>query len=131
VDFLRKPALNEEALAFARSMRHEQAPAEAKLWSCLRNRRLNGFKFRRQHPHPPFIADFYCHGSKLIVEVDGASHYEREAYDASRTAYLQRNGMRVVRFLNVDVRLHLVAVLEAILSECERGSEACGTESRS
>ncbi len=61
-------------------MRHDPAPAEAKLWQLLRNRQLGGFKFRRQTPMPPFIADFYCAELKLIIELDGDSHTETRQY---------------------------------------------------
>jgi len=90
----------------------------------LRNRQLSGFKFRRNQPTPPFIADFYCAEIGLIVELDGASHERRAAYDGSRTIRLARDGHHVIRFLNVDVFDHLDAVLEAIVAECisRRGS---------
>ena len=107
-----------DLLAHARAMRREPAPAEAILWQCLRNRQLGGYKFRRQTPLPPFIADFYCAELRLIVELDGDSHSESELYDASRTERLMRDGYRVIRFLNVDVFSHVDAVLEEILCEC-------------
>ena len=106
-------------LAYARSMRHEPAPAEQKLWRCLRNRQLNGFKFRRQVAFGTYIADFYCAECGLIVELDGDSHSEREAYDERRTADLETQGLAVVRFVNTDAFDHLDSVLEAILTECE------------
>ena len=106
-------------LAFARSMRHEPAPAEQKLWRCLRNRQLNGFKFRRQVGFGKYIADFYCAECRLIVELDGDSHSEREGYDGKRTVNLESKGFSVVRFVNTDVFDHLDSVLEAILRECE------------
>jgi very-short-patch-repair endonuclease len=109
-----------ELLARARAMRHEPAPAESKLWQCLRNRQLGGFKFRRQAPLVPYIADFYCVELALIVELDGDSHAERTEYDARRTVRLTRDEKHVIRFLNVDVFQHLDAVLSEILGECER-----------
>jgi very-short-patch-repair endonuclease len=101
-------------------MRHEPAPAESKLWQCLRNRQLGGFKFRRQTPLAPYIADFYCVELALIVELDGDSHAERAEYDERRTRRLVRDGLHVIRFLNVDVYSHPDAVLTEILGECER-----------
>ena len=101
-------------------MRQDPAAAEKKLWITLRDRQLGGFKFRRQHTVKPFIADFFCAELKLIIELDGDTHADRQHYDASRTQYLQRDGNHVVRFLNDDVFLHLEEVLNAILSECER-----------
>ena len=104
----------------ARAMRHEPAPAEQKLWQCLRGRQLCGYKFRRQHPLPPYVADFFCAEAKLVVELDGESHAEREAYDARRTTRLTRGGLNVLRFENDDVFHFTDAVLEEILRECER-----------
>ena len=106
-------------LEFARSMRQEPAPAEQKLWRCLRDRQLNGFKFRRQIAFGNYIADFYCAECRLIVESDGDSHSEREAYDARRTAELEIRGLAVIRYANTDVFDHLESVLEAVLRECE------------
>src|SRR3954464_8141528 len=98
-----KTPINPVLLARAREMRKEPAPAEKKLWRCLRDRQLNGFKFRRQHPMGAYVADFYCHAVRLVVELDGASHGHRESYDATRTQILPRGGDRVIRFANEDV----------------------------
>jgi very-short-patch-repair endonuclease len=111
-----------ETLARARELRQDAAPAETKLWWCLRNRRLGGYKFRRQHPVAPFIADFYCSEADLIVELDGDSHAINETYDAARTKRLERDGYRVIRFTNSDVGKYLDAVLLEIFEECERRS---------
>jgi len=101
-------------------MRHESAPAEEKLWWCLRNRRLAGYKFRRQQPLAPYVADFFCAETKLVIELDGESHGERYEYDERRTQRLTRNGLHVIRFENHDVFHFLDAVLLEILKECER-----------
>jgi len=79
--------------------------AEALLWSCIRRRALNGARFRRQHPIGPYIADFACIGAKLVLEVDGATHWtdEQLAHDARRTKFLENNGWRVIRVTNADV----------------------------
>ena len=74
-----------DLLQCACAMRQEAPLAEQKIWQHLRDRRLGGFKFRRQDPVPPFIADFICAELKLIVEVDGESHEEQPDYDARRT----------------------------------------------
>jgi very-short-patch-repair endonuclease len=107
-------------LARARAMRHESAPAEQKLWQCLRGRQLCGYKFRRQQPLPSYVADFFCAEAKLVVEPDGESHGERAAYDARRTARLMRGGLRVIRFENDDLFHFTDAVFEEILHECEQ-----------
>ena len=111
--------VNAELLRRAREMRHEPAPAEQKLWWCLRDRRLNGFKFRRQYAVLGYVADYYCAECSLIVELDGDSHEGREQYDAQRTRNLANEGFRIIRFVNTDVFENLDGVLEAILSECE------------
>jgi len=71
-------------------------------------------KWRRQQPIGPFIADFVCHGARLIVEVDGSQHSERMAADARRTRWLAGVGYRVLRFWNVEVLMEPESVLEAI-----------------
>jgi very-short-patch-repair endonuclease len=116
---LRPHRVSAELLQRARAMRQEPAPAEQKLWWCLRDRRLNGFKFRRQAPVLTYVPDFYCADCKLIVELDGDSHDGREQYDEKRTRELANQGYRVVRFVNTDIYDHLDAVLEANLAECE------------
>ena len=107
-------------LHFARQMRHDPSPAEAKLWRCVRDRQLGGHKFRRQRPVPPFVVDFCCVALGLVVELDGDSHADQAVYDARRTVRLERDGLHVIRFVNGDVRWHLDSVLEDILRECER-----------
>lgn len=104
----------------AREMRHAPTPAENLLWRQLRNRALNGLKFRRQVPIGPFIVDFYCHEYRLIIEVDGDTHAETEAYDASRTEWLENGCYQVVRFTNTEVKGQLDLVLTCILECCCR-----------
>jgi very-short-patch-repair endonuclease len=103
----------------ARDMRHDPAPAEQKLWRCLRGRQLCGLKFRRQHVMGGYIADFYCHELALVIELDGDSHGERLEYDSRRTKVLERDGMTVVRFLNSDVYRFLDSVLNEIIKVSE------------
>jgi very-short-patch-repair endonuclease len=105
----------------ARALRRDETSAEALLWSRLRARRLNGFKFVRQAPVGPFIVDFLCREARLVVEVDGATHSEdREvAYDRRREAALAADGHCVVRVQNDDVYRRLDAVLETILAALE------------
>jgi len=99
---------------YARELRRELTSIEATLWQRLRSRRLAGLKFRRQHPIDPFIADFYCVERKLVIEIDGDTHAEQARYDASRTAWLEEQGIRVIRFNNRDVLDNLPGVLEVI-----------------
>jgi very-short-patch-repair endonuclease len=103
-------------------MRKESAPAEAILWAVLRNRQLEGFKFRRQFSVLRYVVDFCCLEAKLVVELDGDSHSERIGYDLNRTDELRRAGLEVLRFENPDVFDHTDLVLEKILEHCLRNS---------
>ena len=99
----------------ARKLRQNATDAETLLWRHLRDRRLAGFKFRRQHVIGHYIVDFVCPSEKLIVELDGGQHAERVAYDERRTGYLESNGFRVVRFWNNDLLRDVDSVLVVIL----------------
>ena len=92
-----------EHLAFARQLRQQQPDAENLIWYLLRNRRLAGFKFRRQHPHPPYVLDFYCHEAALCVELDGGQHQEQRLRDTNRDAVLSAAGIRTLRFWNNQI----------------------------
>jgi len=74
------------------------------MWSLLRDRRLAGFKFRRQQIIGRFIVDFVCYRRKLIIELDGGQHFEDKKYDDKRTHFLELQGYRVMRFWNVDLK---------------------------
>ena len=93
------------ARGHAKRLRRTMTRAEALLWSYVRRRSLAGAKFRRQHPIGPYIADFACVAAKLVVEVDGATHWTHDelAHDARRTEFLEAAGWRVVRVTNADV----------------------------
>jgi very-short-patch-repair endonuclease len=109
----------QELVRRARKMRGHLTPAELKLWDELRGDQLLGLRFRRQHRIGSYIADFYCHAAKLVIEVDGDSHDERQEYDEKRTFWMaQHKGLRVVRYTNDDVMKHLDAVLENIADWC-------------
>jgi very-short-patch-repair endonuclease len=108
---------------YARELRHDQTDAERKFWEQLRNRRLAGFKFQRQHPIGRYIADFVCIEKQLIVESDGAQHAKRESYDAERAAFLSIKGYRVLRFWNVDVLTNMEGVIATLLRELNGGKQ--------
>jgi very-short-patch-repair endonuclease len=82
----------------ARRLRREMTPAEKVLWKHLRNRRFAGFKFRRQQPVDYYVVDFFAPAVWLVVELDGESHVGKDVHDAKRQAYLESQGLRVVRF---------------------------------
>jgi very-short-patch-repair endonuclease len=98
----------------ARRLRRDQTDAERKLWFRLRDRRLNGLKFRRQVPIDRYVVDFCCESAHLIVELDGGQHAERSAEDAARTAPLEARGYLVLRFWNNEVLQNMDGVLEVI-----------------
>lgn len=85
-----------QTLERAKSLRRTLTEQEKKLWGALRDRRLDGFKFRKQQPIGPFIADFVCQERRLIVELDGSQHAESET-DVRRDAFLDDRGYRVLR----------------------------------
>ncbi|WP_431312418.1 endonuclease domain-containing protein [Sphingomonas natans] len=95
-------------------MRREPTEPERILWLALRAKRFEGMKFRRQKVIGPYIADFASRAPMLVVEVDGDTHGGREAEDAARSVYLERQGYRVIRFTNADVMQNLEGVLMAI-----------------
>src|SRR3546814_5127644 len=82
-----KPPLPTTTLENSRRLRRDMTDAEQKLWQQLRGGQLDGLKFRRQHPIPPYIADFCCVSEKLIVELDGSQHDDH--VDAARSRYLE------------------------------------------
>jgi very-short-patch-repair endonuclease len=99
----------------ARKLRRELTGPERKLWSKLRNIQLHGLKFRRQVPLGPYVADFLCFDAKLIVEVDGGQHASAIDADEERSAWLAKNGYRVIRFWNNDVLENVDGVLDEIV----------------
>ena len=101
---------------FARKLRREQTDVEGLLWSRLRNRQVDGFKFKRQVPKGKYVVDFCCAEARLIVELDGDQHaFEDYAKrDAERTRYFEECGFSIIRFWNIDVRNNIDGVLEAI-----------------
>ncbi len=102
---------------FARYLRANQTDSEPHLWQKLRARQIAGFKFRRQYPFAPYILDFYCVEQSLAIELDGGQHYDPQhiAHDQRRTHYLNQQGIRVLRFSNLEVLAQMDAVLEQVL----------------
>ena len=100
----------------ARRMRSEMTPAERKLWYALRAHRFQGLHVRRQVPMGRYIADFVCHATRLVIEIDGAQHgFDRNAArDVARDAWFESQGYRVLRFWNGQVMHELESVLDTI-----------------
>ena len=121
---------------FVRRLRKEQTDAERKLWLALRGRRLEHFKFRRQHSLGPYIADFCCPEKRIIIEVDGGQHTQQILKDQKRTKFLNQKGYQVLRLWDHEVLQSLDSVLEKIyltltdphpdpLPRRERGETTC------
>ena len=103
-------------VGIARRLRREATAVEETLWGRLRNRRLMGAKFRRQHPLGRYIADFYCQEARLVVELDGGVHSraDEKEYDTARQMAIEAIGITVLRFNNNDIEYDLEGVLEKI-----------------
>ena len=100
----------------AKKLRDSATEPENVLWEALRNKRLDGYKFRRQHPLAIYIADFYCHELKLVIEVDGGYHQTKEQLilDKRRTDDIAFQGLKLIRFTNEEVTFNLEEVLTKI-----------------
>jgi very-short-patch-repair endonuclease len=98
----------------ARELRKNLTDAEKLLWSRLRAKQMESFKFRRQEQIGRFIVDFVCYENQLIVEADGGQHAVEREKDAERTAWLNAEGFRVLRFWNHEILANLEGVMEVI-----------------
>lgn len=103
-------------IEFARKLRQDATDPEALLWACLRNRRMNKRKFRRQHPLGPYVLDFYCADLKLAIELDGGQHNtpEGKQHDKAREAFLRSQGIETSRFTNDDMMQNTDGVMNVI-----------------
>ena len=108
------PKHPEQQSQHARSLRIDQTDVEKRLWRELRNRQLDGFKFRRQHGVGPYIVDFICIEAGLVVELDGGQHADQVSYDSRRSVFIEAAGYRVVRFWNNEVLENIEGVVERI-----------------
>jgi very-short-patch-repair endonuclease len=100
----------------ARRLRRQPTDAETLLWRHVRNRQLNGWKFRRQFPIDRYVVDFCCAEARLIIELDGGQHATRSQADIARTQVLSAMGYLVIRFWNNDALTNLDGVLETVAS---------------
>lgn len=113
------PALAVSAVVHRRStlrsriLRQEQTSAEKKMWGILKDRKLLGLKFRRQHPVGSYYADFACLESRVIIEIDGGQHCESKK-DEARTKFLNAQGFHVLRFWNNDVMDNVDGVVQSL-----------------
>ena len=110
---------NENIQDRAKELRQIETKAEKLLWEKLRAKKLDGFKFRRQHPIERFIADFYCHKAKLVIEVDGGIHNDPKVKerDEGRAAEIEKYDIKIIRFTNEEVINKIEYVVEKIRTE--------------
>ena len=101
-------------IQIARKLRINLTPAEKILWELLKNKKLDGYRFRNQHPIYRYIIDFYCHERKLAVEIDGDVHKSRREYDEFRDRYLESIKISTLRFNNEDVFNNITYVISEI-----------------
>src|SRR5262245_41572503 len=109
----RQKARHRHNVPSARLLRARETWAEDLLWEALRSRRLDGLKFRRQHPIGPFVVDFCCTEYRLAIELDGSVHADQREHDVQREAILAGAGYTVLRFHNEQLRNNLPDVLAA------------------
>ena len=123
------------AVARARALRRKQTWAEKLMWSWLRNRRFNGWKFRRQHSIGPYYIDFFCEEARLAIELDGFGHWlpDKQARDEKRGKFLVRLGIKVLRYPNARLRRDAQVIRDALyrtLQERAPRNEAFQREER-
>jgi very-short-patch-repair endonuclease len=107
---------DQKTVVLAKSLRRNMTSYEKVLWQCLRSNKIEGLKFRRQHPIRYYIADFYCHEARLVVEVDGPIHLrtDRLLHDEQRDGVIENFGIKILRFSNDEIRYHIKDVLRTI-----------------
>ena len=106
----------------AKALRNNMTDTELLLWEHLKGKKILGLRFRRQHPIDIFIADFYCHPIKLVIEVDGGIHLstEQKEYDIGRTGELNYWGIGVIRFSNDEIEMNIKQVIKEIEQVCTK-----------
>ena len=110
-----------EIFVRASFLRRNMTQSEKVLWEKLRNNKLNGYRFKAQHPIAKFIVDFYCHKALLIIEIDGSVHDKEEVkeHDENRSLEIEKFGLKIVRFSNDQILNEIEAVLKKISSVLE------------
>jgi very-short-patch-repair endonuclease len=106
--------ISEKTTSNARALRGDMTDVERILWHAIRRKQIPDCRFRRQHPIGQYIADFACIDKRCVIELDGGQHQVQLAYDEKRTAYMQSQGWRVLRFWNNEVVENLNGVLAKI-----------------
>ena len=106
----------------AKQLRSNMTQAEQMVWECVKGKKILGLRFRPQHPMDLFIADFYCHPLKLVIEIDGGFHKSKDQkdYDIGREAELEKWGIKVVRFTNKEVESDIELIQRKIEQICTK-----------
>jgi very-short-patch-repair endonuclease len=105
---------NRNTLDTAKMLRKHTTNAEKLLWEKLKGKQICNLRFRRQHPIEFYIADFYCHNARLVIELDGAIHKQQIEYDDGRSAEFEKYGIKVIRFKNSQVENDINSVVSEI-----------------
>ena len=110
---------NRNLKQYSRQLRKNMTDAERHLWTKIRMKQLNGYRFYRQKPIGDYIVDFFCPRAKLVIEVDGSQHFSAEmtGYDRIRAECMKGLGLRVLRFTNTEILKHVEGVVESIEKE--------------
>jgi very-short-patch-repair endonuclease len=108
---------NTETFAAAKILRENMTICEKLLWERLKQKQVCGLRFRKQHPIVFFIADFYCHEARLVIEIDGAIHDQQREYDDGRSAEMGKYFIKVIRFTNSEVENDIDNVIKVIEAE--------------
>ncbi|MCP9291536.1 endonuclease domain-containing protein [Gracilimonas sediminicola] len=106
----------EDLIAKARWLRKNSTPGEIEIWKAIKNKKLLGYKFRRQRPIHRFIVDFYCRELRLAIEIDGRSHDYKIEYDKQRQEIIEQLGVSFLRFSESDAKHYT----ESVVMEIER-----------
>ncbi len=113
-----------ETFEAARILRKQMTVHEKQLWERLSKNQVCGTRFRRQHPIDFFIADFYCHEARLVIEIDGELHNFQREYDDGRSAEMEKYFIKVIRFTNVEIENNIESVIQRIESETRKRIES-------
>jgi very-short-patch-repair endonuclease len=124
----RAPRTSKSIRQAAREFRRAATPTEQLLWEALRNNRLGGHKFRRQHPVGRFVLDFYCHEERLAIEVNGGIHQRQQVADRERQETLESMGIRFIRLPAERAQEDLPGALEAIQQALTTGPSPASRE---
>ena len=115
---MRVKKLKQSRAKIAKRLRKTSTDAEALLWSYLRNKQLDGLKFRRQQPIGKYVVDFVCQEKKIVIELDGGLHSKAKPRDKQRDDWLRKEGYKVLRIWNKELFEDLEAALEFISANC-------------